>query len=205
MVQQQNNVEERMFALEEQFARRRLRQLEYPIDSESTSSLRRSLDKNITQLLIPLETAAANEGTSTLLNNTPCIQFADAATKEAYFILPIIEKISIISMQFIWSTPATSGNLYWQIDFGAGGNSEATNARTTGGTAVATAADGTANDLKFTDIFAANAGVKLSSLESIRSQIWGIKFTRLGADANDTLTETANLFGLLIEYRLYPN
>ena len=198
-------IEERLLALEEQFVQRDLQQFRYPIDQHSVSTLRNALDKNITTLLLPLETAATNEGTATLLNNTACIQFADAATKEAYFVLPVIERISITSFQFIWSTPATTGNLRWTLDIGAGGDSEATNARTTGGTAVTTAADGTANDLNFTDIFGVNAGINFVSLESVRSQIWGFKFTRTGAHADDTLTDTVNLYGLLLEYRLYPN
>ena len=110
------NLEERLTAIEESSARRSLQQLNYPIYSHSVSTLRNALDKNITTLLLPLETAATNEGTATLLNNTACIQFADAATKEAYFVFPVIERISIVSFQFIWSTPATTGNLRWTLD-----------------------------------------------------------------------------------------
>ena len=197
-------LEDRLTALEDRIAQQDFQQLHYPIDSHSVSTLRRALDTNIVTLLTPLETAAANEGTATLLNNTACIQFANNVDREAYFIFPAIGRISIVSFQFIWSTPATTGNLRWTIDIGAGGNSEATNARTTGGTAVNTAADGTANDLNFTDIPGVNAGINFASLESIRSQILGFKFTRTGADAGDTLTDTVNLYGLLLEYRLYP-
>lgn len=175
--------------------------LSYPLDPTSTEVIRRALDRDTVTLLVPLETAAANEGTHTLLNNTACIQFADAATGEAYFSYPLRANSSIAALRFIWSTPATSGNLYWQIDLGAGGDSEATNARTTGGTAQATAADGTANDLNFTDITAAS-GVNLASLSSVRDQVLGIKFSRLGAHASDTLTNTVNLYGLLVTSRL---
>ena len=103
-------------------------------------------------------------------------------------------------MQFIWSTPATSGNLRWQIDIGEGGDSDANNARATGGTAITTAADGTANDLNFTDILTAS-GVSIGVLK--RGNLWGIKFTRTGAHADDGLTNTVNLYGILVEYKLF--
>lgn len=179
-----------------------MRPISIPVELETKRNLEVALDRTVVTLLTPLETAAANEGTHTLLNNTPCIQFADAATREAYFALPIKPNTAVSSIRFIWSTPATSGNLYWQIDFGAGADSEATNARTAGGTAIATAADGTANDLNFTEVTGA-AGVKLSTLVSAKEQIVGVKFSRLGADASDTLSNTVNLYGLLISSRLF--
>lgn len=193
--------EERIRALEERIAQMDLQQLKYPIDFHSKKTLFQTIDKIWKELLLPLETAATNEGTATLLNNTACIQFADNATREAYFVFVPHENIIISSMKFIWSTPATTGNLRWQIDFGEGGDSDANNARTTGGTAVSTAADGTANDLNYTDILFAGAGVDLTNLKV--GNIWGIKFTRLGADAADTLTNTVNLYGILLEYSLY--
>lgn len=154
--------------------------------------------RQFTELLSPKDTDDANDGTFIAINNTPAIQFADAATKVAYFsFIPRID-LAISSIQFIWSTPATSGNLRWQIDFGEGGNSDATNVRTTGGTAVSTAADGTANDLKFTEILNAGAGVSLDLLR--KGNLWGIKFSRLGGDAADTLTNTVNLYGIIIKY-----
>ena len=176
--------------------------LEKPFEQIFQVSPRLDSGRGKIEFLRPLETAAANEGTATLLNNTACIQFADAATKEAYFNFIVPPNIQIKSMVFIWSTPATSGNLYWQVDIGEGGASEATNARTTGGTAVATAADGTANDLKYTEILGVSSGVNLSKLKQggIRGNIWGIKFTRLGAHTSDTLTNTVNLYGILIRY-----
>lgn len=195
-------LEARVLALEEFRASSGLQQLSYPLDYGSTRVVRQALNTELTELLKPLETAATDEGTHTLLNTTPCIQFADAATKEAYFILPVPSGMIVTSLQFVWSTPATSGNLRWQIDIGAGSDSQATNARTTGGTAVSTAADGTANDLNFTEI-PSSTGVNLATLLSPENSIWGFKFSRLGADAADTLSNTANLYGILVTYKLY--
>jgi len=158
----------------------------------------RDTKKILYELLRVQDNDDANEGTFIALNNTPGIQFADAATKVAYFSIVISPEARIDSMKFIWSTPATSGNLRWQIDLGEGGDSDANNARTTGGTAVSTAADGTANDLNYTDVLTAGAGVNLTALR--RGNLWGIKFSRLGADAADTLTNTVNLYGILIAY-----
>jgi hypothetical protein len=192
-------LDERLKKLEQRFERQLL---SYPIDANSQQTLFRTMDKNFVDLLRPLETAAANEGTHTLLNNTPCIQFADAATGEGYFSFVPHQNLLLSSMKFIWSTPTADAtkNLRWQVDIGEGGVSDVTNVRTTGGTAISTAADGTANELKFTEIHSAS-GINLNKLK--RGNLWGIKFTRLGADASDTLSNTVNLYGILVEYRLY--
>lgn len=167
--------------------------------ARSSEVIFRDTYKNLSEFLRPQDTNDANDGTFIAINNTPAIQFADAATKVAYFSLMIPSDLSIISLLFLWSTPAISGNLRWQIDIGEGGDSDTTNARTTGGTAVSTAADGTANELSFTEILGVGAGVELSALR--KEGLYGIKFTRLGADAADTLTNTVNLYGILVRYR----
>lgn len=172
----------------------------YPIEYEAQKTLYRTLSRKFVEFLRPRDTDDANDGTFIAINNTPGIQFADAATKVTYFSFVPYQDLSILTMKFIWSTPATTGNLRWQIDFGEGGISDATNARTTGGTAISTAADGTANELSFTEIHIAS-GIDLRKLR--QGNLWGIKFTRLGADAADTLTNTVNLYGILIEYKLY--
>lgn len=169
-----------------------------PIPQEDLGYRFEQLKRQFNELLRPQDTDDANDGTFIAINNTPAIQFADAATKVAYFSFIPQPDLTIQSMQFIWSTPATSGNLRWQVDIGEGGQSDATNARTTGGTAVSTAADGTANDLKWTEILTAGAGVNLQALR--KGNLWGIKFTRSGAAAEDTLTNTVNLYGILIKY-----
>ena len=171
---------------------------EVPLPPEDSDLKIAVLKRQFIEFLRPRDTDDANDGTFIALNNTPGIQFADAATKVAYFIFFPKSDLTIHSMQFIWSTSATSGNLRWQIDIGEGGDSEATNVRTTGGTAVSTAADGTANELSYTEILTAGTGVSLSSLRKVN--LWGIKFTRLGAAAEDTLTAAVNLYGILIKY-----
>jgi len=195
------NIEERLNALEDRIAQFDAQQLRYPIDWNSQQILFNTINRKFFEFLKPQDTDDANDGTFIALNNTPAIQFADAATKVAYFSLLPSRDWNIVNMKFIWSTPATSGNLRWQIDIGEGGDSDANNARTTGGTAVTTAADGTANDLNYTDVLLASAGVVLERLK--RDNVWGIKFTRTGAHADDTLTNTVNLYGILIEYKLY--
>lgn len=169
------------------------------VSAHSSEIIFRDTYKNLSEFLRPQDTDDANDGTFIVINNTPAIQFADAATRVAYFSFIIPPDLSIISIVFIWSTPATSGNLRWQIDFGEGGDSDTTNVRTTGGTAVSTAADGIANELSFTEVIGAGAGVELSALR--KEGLWGIKFTRSGADVADTLTNTVNLYGILIRYR----
>jgi hypothetical protein len=156
------------------------------------------VEKQLTDFLNPLDTDDANEGTFIVSNNTQAIQFADAATNVAYFKLKSSPDLIIISLRFIWSTPATSGNLYWQVDIGEGGNLEANNERTTGGTAVATATTTTANDLNYTEILNQGA-VYLSQIK--QTNLWGIKFSRLGAHANDTLSDVVNLYGLEARYK----
>lgn len=194
------DLEPRVQALEEKLATLGQQQLTYPLDFNSMRAIQQSINRTFLDLLTPLETAAANEGTSTLLNNTPCIQLADAATREAYFAFVPHQELILSKMEFIWSTPAVAGNLYWQVDIGEGGDSDQNNARTTGGTSIATAADGTANDLNVTDIGLAS-GISLTKLRL--GNLWGIKFSRLGAHASDTLSNTVNLYGILITYRLY--
>jgi len=172
-----------------------------PIPTEDLKGIERvrfDVRRYFQEFLRPRDTDDVNDGTFIALNNTPGIQFADGATKVAYFSLIPPQDLTIISLQFIWSTPATSGNLRWQIDLGEGGDSDANNVRTTGGTAVSTAADGTANDLSYTEIIGAGAGVNLDRLR--KGNLWGIKFTRLGADAADTLTNTVNLYGIMVKY-----
>lgn len=165
---------------------------------ESSFILFRDMRKSLSNFLLPRDTDDANDGTFVALNNTPAIQFADAATRVAYFILVIPTDLRVGSMEFIWSTSATTGNLRWQVDIGEGGPSTLNNARTTGGTAVSTAADSTANNLTYTNILTSGAGVNISTL--VKSNLWGIKFSRLGAAAEDTLSTVANLYGLLIRY-----
>ena len=191
--------EERIQALEDRIAQMNLQQIQYPLDYGSKKTLFSSLNRKIVEFLKPQDTDDANDGTFIALNNTPAIQFADAATRVAYFSLHFGE-LPISSMEFILSTPATSGNLRWQVDIGEGGDSDTTNVRTTGGTAVSTAADGTANELSYTDILNSSGGVDITGL---KKNLWGIKFTRLGADAADTLTATVNLYGVLVKYNLY--
>mgnify|MGYP001575126644 CR=1 FL=1 len=195
------NIEERLKALEDKAADFGAQQLHYPLDWISKQILFSTINRRFFQLLRPQDTDDANDGTFIALNNTPAIQFADAATRVAYFSIIPPRDWNIINMKFIWSTPATSGNMRWTIDIGEGGDSDANNARITGGTAVTPAADGTANDLNYTDILSAGAGVILDNLR--RDNLWGIKFTRTGADAGDTLTNTVNLYGILFEYKFY--
>jgi|TARA_Y100000034_G_scaffold23679_2_gene27435 hypothetical protein len=164
----------------------------------------RETAKSLSEFLRVQDTNDANEGTFIVLNNTPAMQFADAATGSAFFSLMVPSDLTIASIQFIWSTPATSGNIAWQVDIGEGGNSDATNAHTTGGTQVTTAADGTANELNFTDIAGTGVGaliggVDLKALK--KGNLWGIQFTRNGADGADTLTNTVNLYGILVKYK----
>ncbi len=193
-------IESRIAELEAKIVALEAQQLNYPLDFNSMRAIQQSVNRTLLTLLVPLETAAANEGTSTLLNNTPCIQFADAATNEAYFAFVPHQDLILAKMEFIWSASA-AGNLRWQVDIGEGGASEQNNVRTTGGTAITTAADATANDLKFTDI-GLSTGVSLPKLK--KGNLWGIKFTRLGADAADTINGgTVNLYGILITYKLY--
>jgi len=168
------------------------------LDSEYNNAVTR---RQFSELLKPQDSDDANDGTFIALNNTPGIQFADAATKVAYFAFIPPFDLTIQSLQFIWSTPATTGDLRWQIDLGEGGISEVTNARITGGTAVTTSLSTTfqaANDLNYTEILNKAAGVNLGALR--KGNLWGIKFTRLGADAADTLTSTVNLYGILVKY-----
>src|SRR3990167_448764 len=101
---------------------------EESIAYRSAEILFRDTYKSLSDFLRPQDTDDANDGTFIAINNTPAIQFSDAATRVTYFSLMIPSDLSIISMFFIWSTPATSGNLRWQIDIGEGGNSDATNA-----------------------------------------------------------------------------
>src|SRR3990167_3778005 len=91
--------------------------------------------KMITMWLRPQDADDANDGTFIVLNNTPGIQFADAATRVAYFSFTWPYNLILLKAEFVWSTPATSGNGRFQIDIGTGRDSEANNARTTGGTA----------------------------------------------------------------------
>lgn len=167
------------------------------VERGSQYILFRNIRKRLSEFLLPRDTDDANDGTFIAINNTPAIQFADAATKVTYFMLVIPPDLKIASLKFVWSTPATSGNLRWQVDIGEGGVSDTTNARTTGGTAVSTAADGTANELSYTELLSAG-GISIQTL--LKGNLWGIKFTRLGADAADTLSNTVNLYGLLVSY-----
>lgn len=175
-------------------------QLKYPLDPISIGVLKAALDKTLVVLLSPLETAAANEGTHTLLNNTPCISLADGATNEAYFAFIPHQDILLSSMHFIWSTGATAKVLRWKVDIGEGGKGEVNNIRTTGGTEVSTTSHADANKLNFTPIHSA-AGINLQKLK--RGNLWGIKFSRMGAAAEDTLSAVALLYGIQIENRLY--
>ena len=191
--------------LERRIAKLESAKLDYSYDYDTRKVLFNTMDRKLVEFLHPQDTNDANDGTFIAINNTPAIQFADAATKVAYFSFIPPENLFISRMLFYWSTPATANNMRWQIDIGEGGSSQQTNARTTGGNAVSTAADGTANDIKITDILnavpSANPSVDITRLR--RGTLWGIKFTRLGADANDTLSNTVNLYGIMVEYRLY--
>ena len=168
--------------------------LEQPLYEESKKILFRDIYKNLNLFLYP----AYSDGTNTASNNTPVTQLADAATKLAYFSCIIPSDLRLLSMKFIWSTPAASGNLRWQVDIGEGGESDANNARTTGGTAVTTATITTADDINFTEILDQGA-ISISKLNS--GNLWGIKFSRLGAAAEDTLGQVVNLYGIIMTFK----
>ena len=175
-----------------------LPKLEESIAYKSAEILFRDTHKNLVEFLRPRDTDDANDGTFVATGNTPAIQFADAATKVAYFSMIIPPDLTLSSIVFIWSTPAASGNLRWQMGIDEGMDGDTPSARTTGGTNVSTAAKTTANQLSFTEVLNAGAGVDVTIL---RRGLWGIKFSRLGADAADTLSASCNLYGILIKYR----
>lgn len=159
---------------------------------ETPTLILRDVKKDLSELLRPNQLNVVS-------NNTPAFLCADGSTTAAYFSLVVPNDYLISSIKFLWSTPATSGNLYWQIDIGEGGNSDATNARTTGGTAIATAADSTANELSFTEILTTRAGVDFTKVK--KGNLWGIKWSRLGGNTLDTLSDAVNLYGILVKYR----
>ena len=190
--------EERILQLEKQFKDQKflLDELSYRFNKKDTIG---GLDRRLTQLIYPLDDDGATDGVFSSSNNSPVVSLSDASTRTMFMhVVPFIG-FEISRMYFIWSTSATSGNLRWQIDIGEGGEGDANNARTTGGSAILTATTSTANDLNYTNMHNAT-GVNLVTLR--RNNKWGIKFTRTGAHADDTLSASIIFHGIVIEYLL---
>ena len=190
--------EERILQLEKQFKDQKflLDELSYRFNKKDTIG---GLDRRLTQLIYPLDDDDVGDGTFSSSNFSPVIILGDAGTFTSFMhIVPFIG-FEISRMYFVWSTSVTSGNLYWRVDIGEGGEGDANNARTTGGTLIATATTSTANDLNYTNIHNAT-GVSLLTLR--RGNKWGIRFTRRAADAEDTLNAAINFHGIVIEYLL---
>lgn len=157
-----------------------------------------TIEKQYTQFLIPQNTNDANIGTFVASNNTAAIQLADGSTKTAYFTLITPTDFRLVSVKLVWSTPATSKVALFKVDIGEGGELEANNERTTGGTNFTVTSAATASDLNFTEIINKGA-VYLSRVK--QKTLWGIKLSRIGGDASDTLSDVANVYGLLIKYK----
>lgn len=155
------------------------------------------ITKIIIQFLYPIDTDDANDATPIARNFTGAYQCADAATKVAYmtpFVYP--QDFRLLSAELIWSAAAT-GNMVWKIDIGVGRKGDDTNARTTGGTNVTTAAPSTANTYGFLN-FDGIGGIDLKKIGY--PDIVGIKFSRIGADASDTINNTVNIYGIKLTW-----
>ena len=156
----------------------------------------RRLKKTIIERLYPTLTNTANEGTFALVDQNPVMEFADAGTKEAVFQFIYSRDLRILTMEFMWRTPAASGNLYWKASFGAMQKGEQSSVRTTGGTLVATPTVG-ADILNYTRMDGAG-GIELRTLKP--DDLIGIRLERQGGHANDTLDDGVDIFGIKITY-----
>ena len=190
--------EERILQLEKQFKDQKflLDELSYRFNKKDTIG---GLDRRLTQLIYPLDDDGANDGVFSSSNFSPAITVINNATVTMFMhVVPFIG-FEISRMYFIWAANVTGGNLRWQIDIGEGGEGDADNARTTGGSAILTATTSTAQDLNYTNIHNAT-GVSLLTLR--RGNKWGIKFTRFGSHVDDTLNANMVFYGIIIEYLL---
>ena len=156
----------------------------------------RRLKKTIIERLYPILTNTTNEGTFDLVDHNPVMEFANAATKEAVFQFIYPRDLKILTMEFIWRTPAASGNLYWKASFGAMQKGEESSSRTTGGTLVATPTSG--GDLLNYTRMDGVGGIELRKLKP--DDLIGIRLERQGGHANDTLDDGVDIFGIKITY-----
>ena len=156
----------------------------------------RRLKKTIIERLYPVVTNTGNEGTFALVDQNPVMEFADAGTKEAVFQFIYPRDFKILTMEFMWRSPAASGNLYWKASFGAMQKGDESSVRTTGGTLVATATSG--GDLLNYTRMDGVGGIELRKLKP--DDLIGIRLERQGGHANDTLDDGVDIFGIKITY-----
>lgn len=133
--------------------------------------------------------------TETLNGHRPVARLADGldASFNFAFIVPS-DVSSISSIQLVWSTPATSGNLYYDAHLDAAANGEAIQTHHNHSTGQTAAAGAVANEIDFLTL---PAGLLTSVTPG---DICGLEFIRLGSDANDTLSNRIDVYGIIVTF-----
>lgn len=155
----------------------------------------RFMGKTWYEWLYPVDTDAGNQATFSLINNSPVTDMADGSASLNFFSWIVPRDLRIVTMEFVWSTLASSGNLKWDIGVDGGQGGEAQNVRTSSSTGNVTATTG-ASVLHFT---------RFDDLIDLRQfkkgDVVGIQLIRQGGQAEDTLSALAYLHGIKITYK----
>lgn len=126
------------------------------------------------------------------------VQLADGSSNSAFFTLVIPTDYTVTSLKLIWSTPATSKVAVFNVTIEEGGELEAADERSTGGTNFNVTSATTASDLNHTELVN-KGGVYLSEIR--QTNLWNITVTRVGGDASDALADVANIYGIIVRYK----
>jgi len=150
----------------------------------------------IRELFIPAVEGFADMGNSATYGRYSLV--VGGAASDAPWVMFTIrvpdDFVSFLSVKALWGSPAVSGNMYWRIiaDYNAPGESPAAHSDTPAKAATATAGANLfnlqepANPLTLSDL--------------VKGDFLGLEFMRYGADALDTLNDSAYLYGLLFTY-----
>lgn len=153
--------------------------------------------KRIFQMSIgAMKGVGTNPATSGSLGLDSCLIFANNLTENAGLVLALpldMYRSTYPKIRLGWSSPETSGNVKWQIQYLYRSENEDTNSTTPDETLTATTAvSSTANGYKYSEFTLKNP--------SSTDRICQIRISRLGADAADTCSGAANLLGMVFEY-----
>lgn len=127
---------------------------------------------------------------------------SDAATETCNF-MPWFRprNLAVKSLEFIWSSPAASGNGVFGITATRGGRGGIMDPGVTADFTVATGgAPSGVEDLNYVDFTLTADGNFMSALPN--ENMVGFQVTRTGGSANDTLNNLVRVYGILITYQI---
>ena len=149
---------------------------------------------NVTRTLF-ISATGYTDGALATYGNHSGQKLVDAALKQSNieFRMPS-DFVSFTSLKLVWASGAASGNMYWSLDayYASATEGHATHSESSG---LGTTATGGADKI---NVQTSATALTLASVTG--ADYVGIKVTRDGVNASDTLTADVVILGLLLEY-----